>query len=220
MGGIKGDFTGFTYGGIHSSELGLTRVSDGNRYNENLAPTATLKTTAAPGGDFTFLFNKLFTQKQFSINVAFDSMTELQHRRFQKLMTTKTPMPLIFDEFPYKEYYAIVTGTPTMKSICFDDSNGDRIYKGEGTIQLTCYTPFARIRHNKEGKPLKYLEQYNNNNIPAWDSWYDTEWYNNNDWQWDESSGLLTRQDKFDKVTGSVWKHSRIQYRESSIWSL
>jgi len=36
---IKGDFLGFTFNGVHSSELGLTRVSDGSRYNENLYPT-------------------------------------------------------------------------------------------------------------------------------------------------------------------------------------
>jgi hypothetical protein len=35
---IKGDFIGFTLGDIHSSELGLMRVSDGSRYNEDLLP--------------------------------------------------------------------------------------------------------------------------------------------------------------------------------------
>jgi hypothetical protein len=35
---IKGDFIGFTFGGIHSSKLGLVRVSDGSRYNEDLLP--------------------------------------------------------------------------------------------------------------------------------------------------------------------------------------
>jgi hypothetical protein len=35
---IKGDFIGFTLGDIHSSELGLVRVSDGSRYNEDLLP--------------------------------------------------------------------------------------------------------------------------------------------------------------------------------------
>jgi hypothetical protein len=35
---IKGDFIGFTLGNIHSSELGLVRVSDGSRYNEDLLP--------------------------------------------------------------------------------------------------------------------------------------------------------------------------------------
>jgi hypothetical protein len=35
-----------------------------------------------------------------------------------------------------------VTGTPQLKTLCF--MVGDkRVYKGEGTIQFTCYCPFA-----------------------------------------------------------------------------
>jgi len=39
MGGLKGDFISFSFNGVHSSELGITRTSDGSRYNENLLPT-------------------------------------------------------------------------------------------------------------------------------------------------------------------------------------
>ena len=35
---VKGDYIGFTFGDVHSSELGLVRVSDGSRYNEDLLP--------------------------------------------------------------------------------------------------------------------------------------------------------------------------------------
>jgi len=33
------DFVGFTFNGIHSSELNVVRVSDSNRYTEDLLPT-------------------------------------------------------------------------------------------------------------------------------------------------------------------------------------
>jgi hypothetical protein len=36
---FKGDYMGFTYNHVHSSELGIVRVSDGSRFNENLLPT-------------------------------------------------------------------------------------------------------------------------------------------------------------------------------------
>jgi hypothetical protein len=39
MSEFKGDFLGFTYNKLHSSELGIVRVSDGSRFNENLLPT-------------------------------------------------------------------------------------------------------------------------------------------------------------------------------------
>ena len=35
-----------------------------------------------------------------------------------------------------------MTGTPQLKTICFDKDD-DRVYKGEGTIQFTCYYPYA-----------------------------------------------------------------------------
>jgi len=33
--------------------------------------------------------------------------------------------------------------------------NGERVYKGEGSIQFTCYNPFAHTPSSK-----KYLNQY------------------------------------------------------------
>ena len=35
---LKGDYIGFTYNGIHSSDLGIIRVSGGDRYEEELLP--------------------------------------------------------------------------------------------------------------------------------------------------------------------------------------
>jgi hypothetical protein len=36
---LKDDFIGFTYNNKHSSELGILRVSNGSRFDENLLPT-------------------------------------------------------------------------------------------------------------------------------------------------------------------------------------
>ena len=41
-----------------------------------------------------------------------------------------------------------MTGTSSMKYLCFDEWNEetseyDRVYKGEGTLQFTCYWPYA-----------------------------------------------------------------------------
>jgi hypothetical protein len=60
------------------------------------------------------------------------------------LFNGKEVQDLIFDEQPYKVYSAKVTGTPTLKTICFDDENGKRVYRGEGSVAFTCYYPFAR----------------------------------------------------------------------------
>jgi hypothetical protein len=44
MGALAGDYIGFTFNGVHSSSLGIVRVSDGSRFNENLLPTMQDKT--------------------------------------------------------------------------------------------------------------------------------------------------------------------------------
>jgi len=42
---FSGDFLGFQLGNIHSSQLNITRVSNGDRYTENLTPNFTDTTT-------------------------------------------------------------------------------------------------------------------------------------------------------------------------------
>jgi hypothetical protein len=69
---------------------------------------------------------------------------------------------LIFDETPYKVYSAKVTGTATIKYIPFAEGDTNRLYKGEGTIQFTCYYPFARCRF----KTLEECKSHSN-----WEEW-------------------------------------------------
>ena len=168
MGGLKGDFISFSFNGVHSSELGITRTSDGSRYNENLLPTIQDKTVQVPGADGTYFFGSFYTQRPFNVPIAFDSLTEAEYRKLRQHFGDKGIHELIFDERPYKVYMAKSTGTPQLKTICFDgedkDGNPCRIYKGEGTLTFTAYYPFARSR-------FKYLEDYTSANIPEWDNW-------------------------------------------------
>ena len=142
------DFIGFTYKGYHSlRDLNIYRISDGSRYNNNFAPTITDKTLENPGNDGTYFFGSYHKLKQFNINIAFDSLTEKQFRTLRQVFNGKEPGELIFDELPFKAYLAKITGNPQLKALCFDESdalgNIKRIYKGEGTLQFTCYLPYA-----------------------------------------------------------------------------
>ena len=145
---FKGDYLGFTYNGVHSSTLGIVRTSDGSRFNENLLPTMQDKTVQVPGGDGTYYFGSYYTQRPFNVSFAFDSLTEQQVVELKSHFGDKKIHDLIFDETPYKVYRAKVTGTATMKYIPFNEGEGKkRIYKGEGTIQFTCYFPFAKSKY-------------------------------------------------------------------------
>ena len=150
MSNWRGDYMGFTYNNVHSSDLGIVRVSDGSRFNENLLPTMQDKTVPVPGGDGSYFFGSYYTQRQFNISFAFDDLTEEQLARIRSHFGDKQIYDLIFDEAPYKVYSAKVTGTATLKYIPFAEGATGRLYKGEGTIQFTCFYPFARCWSNNK----------------------------------------------------------------------
>lgn len=156
---LKGDFIGFSFNGYRSEELGIVRVSDGSRYDEDLLPTSQDKTVQVPGGDGFYYFGSDYTQRQFSINIAFDELTEAQFRKLQQVFGTKELGKLVFDERPYK-YYMVKSSTPQLKYICFG-KDGERIYKGEGTLSFTAYYPFAK-------SIFKFLNEYSNKNKDEW----------------------------------------------------
>lgn len=173
------DFIGFQYNGTHSSYYEIFRTSDGSRYNDNLIPQLMDKTADVPGGDGQYYFGSSYKTRQFSISIAFENLSEKKYREMRTWLGGKGIYDLIFDEAPYKVYSAKVTGTPQLKTICFDQE-GERVYKGEGTIQFTCYYPFAHTpkltKSNKDGKVL--------NN-------YNTTYYSNKS-EWAAASGLTS----------------------------
>lgn len=184
----KGDYIGFTLDGVHSLDLNIMRVSDGTRYTDNIIPSLQDKTIQVPGGDGNYMFGTSFTQRQFQFPIAYDCMTEQNIHDLRRLMGQKKVMGLIFDELPYKVYKVRPYGTPNLKYICFEtevefdervedvdnsvktkqDLYGvgtrimkGRLYRGEGNLTFTAFTPFARSR-------FKYLDNYTVVNIPEW----------------------------------------------------
>lgn len=157
MSGLKGDFIGFTFDNKHSSELGIVRVSEGSRYDENLLPSIEDKIVRVPGGDGNYYFGSYYTERDFNISIAFDNLSETQFRKLRQHLNGKKRGELIFDEAPYKVYKVKVATSPNLKYICFDgeDEEGKRIriYKGEGSISFKALNPFARSKH-------KWLSEY------------------------------------------------------------
>lgn len=181
---FRGDYLGFTFDGVHSSELGIVRTSDGNKYNENLTPAFSDIVATVPGLDETYYFGSNFTEATTTIKFAFDDLTDKQIRKIKKLFSQKEPKDLIFDEVPYKVYTVKPQSIPTLSYLCFGEGE-KRIYKGEGTITFIAYSPFARSR-------FKYLEDYTLESIPEWKgSINDSEGILNNKEEWKISSGMI-----------------------------
>lgn len=158
--GHRGSFLGFTYNNIHSSTLGITRISSSARYNDTLIPTLKDVTTDIVGVSGVVYFGTTYVKRALSVSFAFDGLTEEQISRIKILWHDRQIHDLIFDEQPYKVYSAKITGTTSIKHLQFVD-NGVEHFRGEGNIAFTCYFPFARSRY-------AWQEDYNLENIPEW----------------------------------------------------
>ena len=116
-----GDFLGFTFGGVHSSDLGITRVSGGDRYNEELHPEIKDRTAEVPGLNGEYYFGSDFGPRSFDIEIAFDSLSEEQFRKLRQVFGTKNIKKLIFDERPYKYYMVKIESPIELSYVCFDE---------------------------------------------------------------------------------------------------
>lgn len=139
---FQGDFLGFQLGDDHSYNLNITRVSTNDRYQDPLLPNFTDAVVQVPGGDGTYYWDTYYTQKPFTIDFAFDDLRDEDLRTLRRMFSYKNVKPLVFDEFPYKKYMVKSAAPPQLRYICFDNREF-RVYKGEGTVQLIAYYPFA-----------------------------------------------------------------------------
>lgn len=118
---MKGDFLGFSFDGIHCSQLGITHVSSSDRYDEDLFPEVKDKTIEIPNNHGEYYYGSTYGTRTFEINIAYDSITEKQFRNIRRLFGTRKICELIFDERPYKVYYAKLESPIEMSYVCFDE---------------------------------------------------------------------------------------------------
>ena len=165
---FQGPFLGFTYNGRHSSELGIVRINTGNRAEMPLSPSFKDSTAEVPGGKGLYYFNTQIQQRQFTINFAYDDLTEEDVRELREWLNPLEQGELIFDEEPYKAYIVKPNTQPKLSYLVFNKEittetfklyepstvkSSGRVYKGEGAIGLTAYYPYAKA-------PYKTIEDY------------------------------------------------------------
>lgn len=154
------DLTGFKFGDYHSSQFGLIRVSNGSRYNEYLLPTLKNTTTDVPGMEGTLYFGTQKTTRSFQVDMAFDSLTEEDIRDIREWLTGAHS--LIFDERPYIQYMCMLNSAPQLKYLTFEE-NGERIYKGELSVNFVSYLPYG---YSIDGK--KFIDDFLDENFEEW----------------------------------------------------
>lgn len=181
--GNSWDYVGFTFGDFKSKDNNIYRVSNGSRYSETAYPTVENKMVSKPGSDGEYYFGSYYRERIFSIDIAYDNVTELQKRTIIQAFSDRKLKEFSWEELPFKAYYAKVNSAPTFTWICFDQGATHRLYKGEGSIELICYTPFAH-------ETAKYLSDFPEEQYP-------------NVSEWGEAAGLLSKRGTYDIWTGN-----------------
>ena len=159
------DFIGFEWNGHHSSEFNIKVVSSSDRYDSRFLSDIRNNTVDIPGQDGQYFYNSTYDPKKWTINIAFDSVTEENKRDLENWLSSKEISDFIFDEVPYKAYGAKLENRPSITWICFDEPKktgcclAPRIYKGEGTLNFIAPFPYGYSSINKtNGKYMKYLQ--------------------------------------------------------------
>lgn len=117
----KADFLGFEFAGKHSSDLGIIRTSDGDRFSEQLTPEIKDITVEVPGMHGEYFFGSTYGNRTFEVQIAYDHLTEEQFREMRKLYGRRNVGELIFDERPYKKYLAKIESPIELSYVCFDE---------------------------------------------------------------------------------------------------
>lgn len=157
------NWTDFAYGTYVASAMGIIRVSDGSRFNADLLPTQTHRTATVPGRKGTYYFGSDSTQQNITIQFAFDGLNDRNLRELTQWIRASGISVLAFDNGDcYKD---VKITSSSIKFLPFEATteekekaiaNGTRaqdantIYKGEGTIQFTCYDPTKYVWRLKD----------------------------------------------------------------------
>ena len=211
-----GDFTGFKFGNKHSSELGIIRVSDGDRYEMELHPETEDRTVEIPGLDGGYYFGSNYKPKTINVKIAFDSLKENQFRELRQTFNLKKVGELIFDEWPYKKYIAKIESPVELSFVCFDafkkvvDAARDgvrRIREGNEVSweQVTPYKVLNEKERIYKGEGTITFICY----FPFAKSVYKSVPIEEEESEWVASSGILTASeyqniDKYDSETGII----------------
>lgn len=158
------DYIGFTFGEYHSSELGLLRVSDGSRYHRETAGPIKDTILEIEGSERAYFIESRQEVRNLIMRVAYDDLSEEQVSLIAREFNGKEVKPLILDELPFKAYYAKVRKPPELSYVPFGTLLGERVYKGEGTIEFIMHDPLAVGTG-------KYLLDFSTQVFPNRDEW-------------------------------------------------
>ena len=153
------EFIGFTFNNIHSSSLGIQRMSKGGLISQPFLPTIQDKVENQISADGSVYLGTKQQTLSFQIDFVYGPIGEASFQAIKSFCESKTLGPLIFDETPNKIYTAKISGSALSSYNVFGDSEEKR-YIGTGQLTFASYTPYAIGKYH-------YIEEIINS-TPSW----------------------------------------------------
>ena len=144
--GLKGSFIGFSFDGQHSSDLGISRIFNGDRLEIPLCPNTKEVSTDLLGQDGILFLDSYLDAREIKISFAFAELSEEQLKRIKHLFNKKGLFKLILDEDPYKVWLVRPTNQIILSNLSYI-ANGKRVYGGQGEIVFKSPTAYALSRY-------------------------------------------------------------------------
>lgn len=158
-GNASSDFIGFSFNGITHTDMGISRVSEGSRYSEQMLPNFQDKSAQMPGSDYTLYWESFYSTKTWTLQIAFDNMTDYQMSLLRTTLNTKQMGNLTFNE---KVYYMPTSDQTYSNSKQYYTLNNHNYYyfNGNSFAQGTTYYeayPIHWLAKVQSPPQLKYI---------------------------------------------------------------
>lgn len=139
-------FLDFWFNGKKGSYYNLVRTSQSNRYTEDLLPAVKDSSVTVEGADGALYFGSTYAKRNFTVNFAFDALSFNDLNEIAYWLGDKKIHTLQLSEWVNEgRWYPVkVTSQVILKHIPFEE-DGELVYKGEGSIQFTCYASDAQL---------------------------------------------------------------------------
>ena len=147
-------YEGFWIDDVHSSTLGLYRVSSNNRYSDPVFANLKNESGDNPGNGAQY-FGSFFTSKSLKLDLAFDNVNVTTITFLRQLGNGMAIHTIRFDEFPNVVWQCVLRNPPTFKFVPFDRPQREKsedkqwtieesiLYKGECTLNFEVYKCFG-----------------------------------------------------------------------------
>lgn len=143
-------YTGFSYGGIHSSTFKIVRVCTDTPYEDSPYMPLTNESIEPPEMVGAHWMGVKLHPRVFTMQIFFNGLSESEFADLSDWLHPKKTKELIFDEAPYKYYNATINDTPIfsftpffIKSKFGETPTLERERTGSAMLSFVAYDPLA-----------------------------------------------------------------------------